>query len=35
MDEIFEELGKDIWKRTTDILKKLVPIREKERNKID
>jgi len=34
MNEIFEDLEKDIMKRTMEILKKLAPIREKEKNKI-
>jgi len=34
MNEIFKDLEKDIMRRTGEILKKLVPIREKEKNKI-
>jgi hypothetical protein len=34
MNEIFKDLEKDIMKRTMEILKKLAPIREKEKNKV-
>ena len=35
MDEIFENLAKNVYKRLTEIFKKLIPIREKERNNLD